>query len=232
MPAIVRASPFIRTNFFFVYSVKRYNDKESLLSTENKKGVKENADTFGYLLVSNITKVLVILFALFQCFILVMCCSPRPAAITTSNNRLRTTPESYISLKSSDPNPPCIIENKKISHYTNETGVSALEQYHGFKKVKDKGVFVYENAYGEQQPLISYLKPWYWGTFNSTIFHFAIYEKQDEYVVYYYGDDPGDDVENIVVESNPFSKNLIVKKLDPSRINKLYLENAKCFGDD
>lgn len=229
--ALVAASPFFGTNVFFVYSEKSFNDKGYLLRTENEKSIDANADTFEYSLVSNITKVLVILFALFQCLVLVMCCSPRPA-IKTSTNPLRTTPGPFRSLESSDPYPPCIIENKKIFHYMNKAGIGTLEQYHGFKKVKDKGVFVYENAYGEQQPLISYLKPWYWETFSSTTFHFAIYEKQDEYVVYYYGDDPGDSIENIVVESNPFSKNLVVKRLDPSYINKLYLENAKCFGDD
>ena len=202
------------------------------MRTENEKSTDAKADSFGYSLVKNITKVLVILFALFQCFILVMCCSPRPA-IKTSTNPLRTIPGPFRSLESSDPYPPCIIENKKIFHYINETGVGTLEKYHGFKKkVKDKGVFVYENAYGEQLPLISYFKSWSWNPLNDIFFHFAIYEKQDEYVVYYYADDPGDDVENIVVESNPFSKNLVVKRLDPSYINKLYLENAKCFGSE
>ena len=114
----------------------------------------------------------------------------------------------------------------------NEAGIGILEQYHGFKNVKDKGVFVYENIYGEQQPLISYFKPWHWDPLDQTYFQFAIYEKQDEYVVYYYDDNFGDDVENIVVENNPFSKNLVFKRLDPSYINRLYLENAKCFGSE
>ena len=191
------------------------------LSNQEEKSTGAKADLFEYSLVANITKILVILFALFQCLVLTMCCSPR-RSISTSRNPL-------ISLKDNGAYPPCVIEDKKIYHYLQEEGLGALEQYHNFRKARDKGVFLYEDLNSPVQlPLISYYKP-YPGWNNYVSFNFAIYEKQDEYVVYYYGDSPTDSVENIVVENNPFSKKLVVKRLEPSRINQLYLRDAICY---
>ena len=83
---------------------------------------------------------------------------------------------------------------------------------------------------------MSYFKPYVGWRWNSDVFLlFFIYEKENEYVVYYYGDSPDVEaqhisVENIVVENNPFSKKLVVKELDHSRINDLYLKDALCKG--
>ena len=173
----------------------------------------------------NITRIGVILFALFQCWLLATCYSPR-RSITTSRNPL-------ISLKDKGDYPPCIIENKKIYHYVQEEGFGTLEDYHSFKETKDKGIFLYEDLNSSVQlPLISYFKPYpYWIYWNGDgSLYFFIYEKKNEYVVYYYGGNPTIKAQDFVVENNPFSKKLVVKKLDLSGINDLYLRDALCKG--
>ena len=200
------------------------------MSNQEEKSTDAKADSFGYSLVKDITRIGVILFALFQCLLLATCYSPR-RSITTSRNPL-------ISLKDKGDYPPCVIEDKKIYHYVQEEGFGTLEFYHDFKGPKDKGVFLYEDLNSSVQlPLISYFKPYVgWLPLNSSIsLRFFIYEKGNEYVVYYYGDSPDVEaqhisVENIVVENNPFSKKLVVKKLDLSGINNLYLRDALCKG--
>ena len=102
------------------------------MSNQEEKSTDAKADSFGYSLVKNITRIGVILFALFQCWLLATCYSPR-RSITTSRNPL-------ISLKDKGDYPPCIIENKKIYHYVQEEGFGTLEDYHSFKETKDKGI--------------------------------------------------------------------------------------------
>ncbi len=180
----------------------------------------------------DITRIGVILFALFQCLLLATCYSPR-RSITTSRNPL-------ISLKDKGDYPPCIIEDKKIYHYVQEEGFGTLESYHDFKEIKDKGVFLYEDLNSSVQlPLMSYFKPYVGWQWNSDVFlRFFIYEKKNEYVVYYYratpdyyyGATPDIEAQDFVVENNPFSKKLVVKELDHSRINDLYLKDALCKG--
>ena len=201
----------------------------SPLSNQEEKSTEAKVDSFGYSLVKDITRIGVILFALFQCLVLDTCCKPRPS-ITTSRKPLW-------SLKDKGEYSPCIIENKKIYHYVQEEGFGTLESYHDFKEIKDKGVFLYEDLNSSVQlPLMSYFKPYVGWQWNSDVFlRFFIYEKENEYVVYYYGDSPDVEakhisVENIVVENNPFSKKLVVKELDHSHINDLYLKDALCKG--
>lgn len=195
------------------------------MSNQEEKSTDAKADSFGYSLVKNITRIGVILFALFQCWLLATCYSPR-RSITTSRNPL-------ISLKDKGDYPPCVIENKKIYHYVQEEGFGTLEFYHDFKRPKDKGVFLYEDLNSSVQlPLISYFKPYpYWIYWNGDAsLYFFIYEKKNEYVVYYYGGNPTIKAQDFVVENNPFSKKLVVKKLDLSGINYLYLRDALCKG--
>ena len=195
------------------------------MSNQEEKSTDAKADSFGYSLVKDITRIGVILFALFQCLLLAMCYSPR-RSITTSRYPL-------VSLKDKDDYPPCIIEDKKIYHYVHEEGFGTLESYHDFKEIKDKGVFLYEDLNSSVQlPLISYYKPypgWIYLDDDGSLYFF-IYEKKNEYVVYYYGATPNIVAQDFVVENNPFSKKLVVKELDHSHINDLYLKDALCKG--
>lgn len=174
---------------------------------------------YVYLFFENLTKIGVVLFTLVYVLFLGMC---------SGTEYSEGLPYTLLKSRYADGQlSSCEIEGRKIYHYKKPKKIEGLQYYYrGDKDVKDEWGLVYEDEKGHH-PLVSVLVPFQ----QSSGLEFFVFDKPNEYTVYYYLKNEGGRIDSIWVNEQPFSKEVVLRKLNPSDFNEPYMENATCFTD-
>lgn len=179
----------------------------------------KNFSKYTYLFWENLTKIGVVLFTLVYVFFLGMC-----------SRTEYSEGQPYALLKSRDADgqlSSCEIEGKKIYHYKKTKKIDGLQYYYrGDRDVKDEWGLAYEDENG-RHPLISALEPFQ----QAPSLDFFVFDKPNEYTIYYYLNKEDGQIDSIWVDVQPFSKEVVLRKLNPSDFNESYVENATCFAE-
>lgn len=181
--------------------------------------ILKNFSKYTYLFWENLTKIGVVLFTLVNVFFLGMC---------SRTEYSKGLPYTLLMSRYADGQlSSCEIEGRKIYHYKKTKKIDGLQYYYrGDRDVKDEWGLAYENENG-YHPLISVFVPFQ----QSSSLEFFVFDKPKEYTVYYYLKNEGGQIDSIWVNEQPFSKEVVLRKLNPSDFNESYMENTFCFVD-
>lgn len=183
------------------------------------KEMFENFSSNVYLFWENFTKLGVVLFTLANVLFLGLCSRPeysegQPYTLLKSQNA-----DGQLSF--------CEIEGRKIYHYKKPKKIDGLQYYYrGDRDVRDEWGLAYKDRNG-YHPLISVLVPFQ----QSPGLEFFVFDKPNEYTVFYYLNNEDGRIDSIRVDEQPFSKKVVFKKLNRFDLNELYVKNSACFVD-
>ncbi|MBO4436602.1 MAG: hypothetical protein J5791_06940 [Fibrobacter sp.] len=181
--------------------------------------VFDNFSKHVFLFWEYLTKIGVVLFTLVNVFFLSMCSRSEYSEGLPHTLLKSRTAEGQLS--------SCEIEGKKIYHYKKPKKIDGLQYYYrGDRDVRDEWGLAYKDGSG-YHPLISVLVPFQ----QLPGLEFFIFDKPNEYIVFYYLNNEDGRIDSIRVDEQPFSKEVVLKKLNPSDLKESYVKNATCFVD-